>query len=121
MPETDPLTAVRQAERLVREAQERAEAIASEGVRAGQAPPRGWDVPRAEHAAGSAADQFGDLAALAGLLDAVRGAVPPELARTLADALRELLLALRAVIDFYLERLDRPAPPPVRVEDIPIE
>jgi len=121
MPETDPLTAVRQAERLVREAQERAEAIAREGAREGQAPPRGWDAPRAERAAGSPTDPFPDLAALAGLLDAARGAIPPELARALADALRELLIALRAVIDFYLERLDRPAPAPVRVEDIPIE
>jgi hypothetical protein len=124
MPEADPLTAVREAERLVREAQARAEAIAGEAERpAGAAagdppPPRGWEVPGAERASGS---PFGDLAALAGLLDVARGAVPPELARPLADALRELLLALRAVIDFYLERLDRPEPPPVRVEDIPIE
>lgn len=124
MPEADPLTAVREAERLVREAQARAEAIADEAERAAGAaagdppPPRGWEVPGAERASGS---PFPDLTALAGLLDVARGAVPPELARPLADALRELLLALRAVIDFYLERLDRPEPPPVRVEDIPIE
>jgi hypothetical protein len=121
MPEADPLTAVREAERLVREAQARAEAIAGEAERSAGAtppPPRGWEVPGADRAGGS---PFPDLSALAGLLDVARGAVPPELARPLADALRELLLALRAVIDFYLERLDRPEPPPVRVEDIPIE
>jgi hypothetical protein len=117
MPEGDPLGAVREAERLVREAQERAEAIARE-QRPGEPPPRGWDVPHEQKPSGS---PFPDLAALAGLLEMARGAVPPELARQLADALRELLLALRAVIDFYLERLDRPERPPVQVEDIPIE
>jgi hypothetical protein len=118
MSEGDALTAVREAERLVREAQERAEAIAREQPR-GDAPPRGWDVPHGQKEGGGS--PFPDLAALAGLLEVARGAVPPELARQLADALRELLLALRAVIDFYLERLDRPERPPVQVEDIPIE
>jgi hypothetical protein len=47
--------------------------------------------------------------------------VPPELAQQLADAVRELLMALRALIDWYLERLDRPSPEPVEVEDIPID
>src|SRR5687767_7728744 len=117
MPEADPLGAVREAERLVREAQERAEAIAREQP-AGGPPPRGWDIPHEQKAPGS---PFPDIAALAGLLEAARGAVPPDLARQLADALRELLLALRAVIDFYHERLDRPERPPVRVEDIPID
>lgn len=38
----------------------------------------------------------------------------------LTDLIRELLLTLRSLIDWYLERLDqRPREP--RVEDIPIE
>jgi hypothetical protein len=116
VPDADPLAAVREAERLVREAQERAEALSRASTR--DVPPRGWDVPRAERPAGS---PFPDLAALTGLLDAARGAVPPELARQLADALRELLLALRALIDWYLERLEAPDRAPVEVEDIPVE
>jgi hypothetical protein len=34
---------------------------------------------------------------------------------------RELLLALRALIDFYLERLNKRGSEPTEVEDIPIE
>jgi hypothetical protein len=38
----------------------------------------------------------------------------------LAEALRELLLALRALIDWYLERAERRRAAPVEVQDIPI-
>src|SRR5215213_5818588 len=96
VPEADPLAAVREAERLVRDAQQRAEAMAR--ATAEDVPPRGWDVPRGERAGGS---PLPDLSALAGVLEAARGAIPPELARQLADALRELLLALRGLIDWY--------------------
>ena len=53
----------------------------------------------------------------------MRDAVPAELSRQLAEALRELLLALRALIDWYLERLGdrRPARARVEVEDIPLD
>jgi hypothetical protein len=43
-----------------------------------------------------------------------------ELDRQLRDIVREFLLTLRSLIDWYLERLDRPPREP-RVEDIPIE
>jgi hypothetical protein len=64
-----------------------------------------------------------DLRALAALLDSARAAIPPELSRQLLVALRDLLLALRALIDWYLERLSEPeggsAAP--AVEDIPLD
>ena len=60
------------------------------------------------------------LASVLLLLDAARGMVPRELERQLTALLRELLLTLRAVIDWYLERLDA-GPQERRVEDIPIE
>jgi hypothetical protein len=110
----DSLDAMREAERLVREATERAEAIAAG---AGDPPPRGYDVPGAS----GERPAFPDLTALAGLLDAARGALPPELARQLAQALRELLIAIRAVLDYSIERLGQAEEPPPRVEDIPIE
>jgi hypothetical protein len=112
----DPLEAVREAERLVREATERAEATAREG--SADVPPHGFAVPQGEPATGSA---FPDLSALAGLLELARGSLPPELSRQLAQALRELLIALRAVLDYSIERLEPGEPVAVQVEDIPIE
>jgi len=112
----DPLDAVHEAERLVREATERAEAMArGRGV-----PPRGYDVPQDERERGAAA-VFPDLSALAGVLELARGSLPPELSRQLAHALRELLIALRAVLDYSIERLEPDEPAPIQVEDIPIQ
>jgi hypothetical protein len=117
--ERDPLAAMRSqvdeayaaADRLVREA----EAAARE--RAGEVPPSGYEGERTE----GERSAFGDLAALAGLLEAARTSVPPELARQLGDAMRELLLALRALIDWWIDRLEREPEQPVEVQDIPIE
>jgi len=101
------------AERLVQEAQRQAEEAATQDV-----PPRGW-----ESAGRPASDpRPSDLQAVVALLDGLRRAVPPELSRQLAEAVRDLLLAVRAVIDWYLERLgerERPAGP--EVEDIPLD
>ena len=100
------------AERLVREAHAKAEEAAR--AAAAQAPPNGWASPGAE---GQAAP---DLGALFALLDAAKGTLPPELLRQVADALRELLMALRAVLDYSIDKLERPAPEARDVEDIPI-
>lgn len=103
------------AERLVREA----ESAAREQLR--DVPPQGWASAPAAEAPGATVEA---LKAVAGLLEVVRGAVPPELAQQFAGALRELLVAVRALIDFSLERLDAsPAPQATRVEveDIPID
>jgi hypothetical protein len=110
----DPMDAVREAERLVREATERAEAIAREGA-ARETPPRGYEVPR------PGAPAFPDLSALNGLLELARGSMPPELSRQLAQALRELLIALRAVLDYSIDRLAAAEQAAPQVEDIPIE
>jgi hypothetical protein len=110
MPEPD-LEAYAAAERLVREATERAEAAAREPD---AVPPRGWDSPRPE------SSPFPDVSALLGLVEAARVALPPELSRQLAGALRELLMALRAVLDYSIDRLDRPPRAEPEVEDIPI-
>ena len=54
------------------------------------------------------------------LIDAVRRGLPRELEEQFAALIREILLTLRSLIDWYLERLERrPAEP--RVEDIPID
>jgi hypothetical protein len=55
------------------------------------------------------------------LAESLRGAVPPDLSRQLADALRELLIALRAVLDWYIARLEPPERAAADVQDIPVE
>jgi hypothetical protein len=113
MPEGDR-EAFEAAERLVREAQERAEQAANEAAR--EVPPNGW----ASAGSPPPGDAFPDLGALIKLVDGLRGQLPPELARQLADALRELLIALRAVLDYTIERLEHPPQGEREVEDIPI-
>jgi hypothetical protein len=54
------------------------------------------------------------------LLDAARRGLPRELEEQFSALLREILLTLRALIDWYLERLDR-GPSEPKVEDIPID
>ncbi len=61
-----------------------------------------------------------DFSALFVVLDAVRRAAPAELQERLTSLIRESLLTLRSLIDWYLERLDRKPREP-RVEDIPID
>ncbi len=78
-------------------------------------PPAGWQNPHKEQRSPES-----ELELLTQVLQSVRDLVPPELQRRLAEALRELLLALRALIDFYLERLERRRSEPTEVEDIPI-
>jgi hypothetical protein len=73
---------------------------------------------RAQEAAGESPPTHSDIWAL---LDSVRGTVPPELERRLADALRELLIALRAILDYSIARLERPPPGEPSVEDIPVQ
>jgi hypothetical protein len=61
-----------------------------------------------------------DPASLFVLLDGVRRAAPREVQGQLTQLIREFLLTLRALIDWYLERLDRPRREP-EVENIPID
>lgn len=112
MPEPDRET-YEAAERLVREAAvraERAARTASDGIPAG-----GWSSGQAP-----AATLFPDVTALLAVIGAMRGPIPPELLRQLADALRELLIAIRAVLDYAIERLESSPPRKREVEDIPI-
>ena len=61
-----------------------------------------------------------DFSSIFVLLDVLRRAAPAELQDRLTSLIREALLTLRSLIDWYLERLDR-APREPRVEDIPID
>jgi hypothetical protein len=61
-----------------------------------------------------------DPAALFAMLDGMRRMAPRELENQVTNLIREFLLTLRSLIDWYLERLDREPQEP-KVEDIPIE
>jgi hypothetical protein len=99
-----------EAERLMREAERVARAAA------GAVPPRGWSVPGEDRSPPAL-----DLGQIAALIESLRGVVPPELTRQLADALRELLLAVRAVLDWYIARLEPDQPAEPDVQDIPVD
>jgi hypothetical protein len=61
-----------------------------------------------------------DPAALFTMLDGMRRMAPRELEDQLTNLIREFLLTLRSLIDWYLERMDRPRQEP-KIEDIPID
>ena len=94
-------------------------AYAAARERAGESelPPSGYE---GERTAGERS-AFSDLQALTGLLEVARSSMPPDVARQLANAARELLLALRALIDWWIARLEHEPEGPVEVQDIPID
>ena len=77
-------------------------------------PPRVPPPPPPPHGRGF------DPSALFVVLDGLRRAAPREVQGQLTDLIRESLLTLRSLIDWYLERLDRPRREP-EVENIPID
>ena len=107
------------AERLIAEAAAEAARTGTGGAGGGtqgstEPPPAGWQIPE------DTTPPSPDIDPLVGLFQALRDLIPPELQRRLAAALRELLLALRALIDWYLERLERRREQSDELEDIPI-
>jgi hypothetical protein len=109
-------------------AAQRAERLLSDSVLAAatsgppdRPPPSGWQRPRVDDRSDRERWLDSDeVELLLTVLAGIRDRIPPELRRRLADAVRELLMALRALIDWYLERSDRPAQARADVEDIPI-
>jgi uncharacterized membrane protein YccC len=101
MPTDDPLDALRE---RIRATQEAAEKLANE-------PRREGDEQTAHEAQ-----------ALVALLQTLRDMVPPELWQQVRDLIRQLLLLIRAIIDWWVDRIEGPGPrgaaPPV--EDIEI-
>jgi hypothetical protein len=122
-PAGDPLDALREriratqqaAEDLAREAAAAAAAERERAVREGHTPPRGWEAP------GDGAPGANEVAALAAIADALRSLVPRDLERGLLELLRQLLLVLQGLIEWWLHRLDhRARRHEVTIEDIPI-
>src|SRR5947209_20061536 len=111
----EPRDALRRLEDRLSTASDAAERLIAEAARTAKPPPAGWQAP---------ADQerrAGDFEVLLQAVHAVRELIPPDVLQRLAAALKELLLAVRALIDWYLERIERRrSEPPTEVEDIPI-
>jgi uncharacterized membrane protein YccC len=101
MPTDDPLNALRE---RIRATQEAAEKLAEE-----QRGPGDEETAR-------------EAQALVALLQTLRGLVPPELWQQVRELIRQLLLLIRAIIDWWIDRIEGPGPrgaaPPV--EDIEI-
>jgi hypothetical protein len=62
-----------------------------------------------------------ELDTLVAVLRTLRDLVPPELQHQLAEVIRQVLLLLRAVIDFWVARLEPARAGEVEVQDIPID
>lgn len=83
---------------------------------AGRPPPRGYATPGAPPPGSTTAE----VQALAALLELGRTLLPAELRAQIAELVRELLLLVRALVDWYLERVEDRRDRPVEVQDIPI-
>ena len=101
MPTDDPLDALRERIRATHEAAER---LAGEQRKPG-------DEETAREAQ-----------ALVALLQSLRDLVPPELSQQIRDLIRQLLLLIRAIIDWWVDRIEAPGPRGAapEVEDIEI-
>jgi hypothetical protein len=122
-PDSDAEDVLRRLEGRLDRASEAAERLFAEAASRlggaddpGDPPPAGWQIP------GQNSPSPGrDLELLIGVVQSLRDRIPPDLQRRLSEALRELLLAARALIDWYLERMERRRTEPAEVQDIPIQ
>jgi len=105
------------AERLIAETLAGASIPRAEPREPPEPPPAGWQSPEPDPS--PPRGHSAELELLTTLVQSLRDLIPPDLRQRLAEALRELLLAIRALIDWYLDRLDRRARP-IEVQDIPI-
>jgi hypothetical protein len=104
----DPLEELRE---RVRATQEAAERIMQDRIPSG-----GWAAPPRE-----AGEATSEMQALVALLESLRDLLPPELREQVTALVRQLLLVLRALIDFLVDRLEHgPRGAAPEVEDIPI-
>ena len=118
-PGEDPLASLRE---HVRHAHAAAERLAFGAGGPGQpqgarVPPGGWASPEPdpEHELGR------ELRSLVELVESLQTLLPDELREQLHEVVRQILLLVRAVVDWLVQRMQREAPPPpTEVTDIPI-
>jgi hypothetical protein len=113
----DPLASLRERIHATREAAEHLAAQAAQALQAernGGVPPRGWATPHEREETRS------ELQAMVALLEALRDLVPPELQHQVREVLRQVLLLIRAIIDWWVDRIDVQRGAEPEIEDIPI-
>jgi hypothetical protein len=102
----DPLRDLRERLQATQDAAARLAADAARARAAQEAsrvPPAGWATAQER------ASLRGELEEIAALLTALRALVPAELQHQVAEVLKQVLLLLRALLDWWLARLDEVA------------
>ncbi len=78
-----------------------------------EVPPQGWAAPQS--------DGVGDeIAALGAMLQALADLIPSSVQHQLVEVIRQVLALVRALIDFWIARLESERGAEPVVEDIPI-
>jgi hypothetical protein len=119
----DGADALRALEERLDRATRAAERLLGDAATAGRAiPAAGWRADGADDgpAASGRWIESADAELLLALATGVLGRIPTELQQRLIAALREVLVALRALIDWCLARAERRRRAPAEVQDIPI-
>src|SRR3954468_5879731 len=103
----ESLDALREQIRHAQETAERrvAEATGAARSASGRPPSSGYEVPREGGEDGFRAER--EIQALAALLEMIRSLVPRELRDEVIELVRELLLLVRALLDWYIDRIER--------------
>ena len=126
MPRSRPSRTTPEALQALRErleaTQEAAQRLAEDAVRerdgSERPPAAGWDVPK------SASKANDEIDALIAVIGSIRDLLPPELRAQLAEIVRQVLVFVRAVLDWWIERVEHEAGGAQGsrddVEDIPI-
>jgi hypothetical protein len=104
MPRSRPSRATPEALQALRErlqaTQEAAQRLADDATRP-KPPPAGWDVPRSAERAND------EIEALIAAVASLRDLLPPELRAQLAEIVKQILVFVRAVLDWWIERAEQ--------------
>jgi hypothetical protein len=120
----DGVEALRALEERLDRATRAAERLLTNAASGRAVPAAGWRAHAAGDGDGQAAPErwieAADAELLLALATGMLGRIPTELQQRLIAALREVLTALRALIDWCLVRAERRRRAPAEVQDIPI-
>lgn len=123
-PETDdPYEALRARIKATQDAVDR---LAEDTTRARESAGQDGSGGRPPPSSGPPGEEAQDeIRALVALVELLRDVLPPELRSQLAELIRQLLILVRAILDWWIERIGQPGrsdhPDPIFVEDIQVD